>query len=411
MANAHHSGASTVWTSDFAKRIGGGTVHLYHLLISGLGTLPKMSKILQILFLVGVGCWLGFVGVEITQRLFHPQHLVRTDGLFVPDPSRSFKLKPNFSGTEVSPEYAVPININSKGLRDDEVDFEKPENAYRVLVVGDSFTFGSGVSSEHTYSNQLEEMLNRRQTGKTWQVVNSGISGYGTLQEYAFWEEEGWKYEPDFLILQFLANNDLTDNLYPFSRVVQEGQVHFKADVKTPSLLKGAKSILRSYSHTYRFLGDRYHLIRIQLGLEPFFAGWSDLYDLAPSEEISKAWKVTEDYLYKMSTSAHARQVDFLVINAPPKFIVDDEQWQAYLDAYAKKSDAVDWDLASQQLQAICARFQIPLLDLTPYFRALEEPLNYYHQHNGHWNEKGHHLVAQWVHDYLNQALWLGKSE
>ncbi len=80
-----------------------------------------MSKIIQTLFLVGVGCLLGFVGVEITLRLFHPQLLVRTYGLFVADESRSYKLKPNFSGNQVSPEFAVPININSKGLRDDEV--------------------------------------------------------------------------------------------------------------------------------------------------------------------------------------------------------------------------------------------------------------------------------------------------
>ncbi len=362
-----------------------------------------MSKIIQTLFLVGLGCFLGVVAVEITLRLFHPQLLVRTYGLFVADESRSFKLKPNFSGNQVSHEFAVPININSKGLRDDEVEFEKPENYNRVLVLGDSFTFGAGVSSEHTYSNQLEELLNHRQTGQIWQVVNSGVSGYGTLQENAFLEEEGWKYEPDFLILQFLANNDLTDNLYPFRHVVRDGRLYLKADGNTSRLLNEAKKILRSYSHAYRFLGDRYHLIRIQWGLEPFFRGWSDLYNLAPSEETSKAWKVTEDYLYKISASANDHKVDILVINVPAKVMLDDHQWQAYLDTCGKNSDTVNWDLASKQLQTICANLQIPVLDLTPHFRALEEPLNYYHQHNGHWNEKGHHMVAQWVHDYLSR--------
>jgi hypothetical protein len=76
--------------------------------------------------------------------------------------------------------------------------------------------------------------------------------------------------------------------------------------------------------------------------LEPFFRGWSDLYDVAPSEEISKAWKVTEDYLYIMSASAHAHKVDFLVINVPAKVMLDDHQWQAYLDAYGKNSDTVN---------------------------------------------------------------------
>jgi lysophospholipase L1-like esterase len=362
----------------------------------------SVTKVILNIFLVGFSSLVGLVGVEITLRHFHPQILVRSDGLFVPDDSRSFKLKPDFSGNEISHEFAVSVNINSKGLRDDEIEFEKPENSHRVLVLGDSFTFGNGVSSEHTYSNQLEELLIRRQTGQTWQVINSGISGYGTFQEYAFLEEEGWQYEPDVVILQFLANNDLTENLYPFRRVVRNGQIHFKGDDDTSSLVQGAQKVLQSHSHAYRFFGDHYHLIRIQLGLDPFFRGWSNIYDIAPSQDISKAWEITRDYLDKLSTSARTRKVDFYVINVPPRFLLDDDQWQDYLDTYGKKSDTVDRDLTSKKLQAICAELQIPLLDLTPYFRELEDPLTHYHQFNGHWNQKGHRRVAQWVYDFFS---------
>jgi hypothetical protein len=83
----------------------------------------------------------------------------------------------------------VPVQINSKGLRDYEYAYEKPRGTYRVLVLGDSITLGWGVAFEETFSKRLEAMLRSRnnQTRKyaAVEVINAGIGNYNTIQEIA----------------------------------------------------------------------------------------------------------------------------------------------------------------------------------------------------------------------------------
>ena len=77
-------------------------------------------------------------------------------GLFVPDPVRSMRLAPNYSGWFAG----VPVHTNSLGVRDDrEFPLEKAPNTFRILVLGDSVTFGHGSLYETTYPHLLEQRL------------------------------------------------------------------------------------------------------------------------------------------------------------------------------------------------------------------------------------------------------------
>ena len=59
-------------------------------------------------------------------------------------------------------DFKVQVKINSKGLRDNEYPYEKPDDTYRILMLGDSFTFGYGVNIEDTMAKVLEENLNKK---------------------------------------------------------------------------------------------------------------------------------------------------------------------------------------------------------------------------------------------------------
>ena len=51
--------------------------------------------------------------------------------------------KPNVEGVYVrKKEWKTQIRINSKGLRDLDYDYKKPEGIKRIVVLGDSFTWG-----------------------------------------------------------------------------------------------------------------------------------------------------------------------------------------------------------------------------------------------------------------------------
>lgn len=90
--------------------------------------------------------------------------------------------------------YEIEYLINSKGLRDSETTYEKPEGIFRIVLVGDSHTFGYGVPIEKHYSTLLEGYF------KDVEVINMGVDGYGVDQELIYLQLEGFKYEPDLVL-------------------------------------------------------------------------------------------------------------------------------------------------------------------------------------------------------------------
>ncbi len=113
---------------------------------------------------------------------------------------------PNWSATT----YDRTLTINSRGLRDRERDLAKPEGMFRILVLGDSFTWGYGVSDEEIFTGRLEAGL--RSNGRDVEVLNAGVSGWGTDQELLYLESEGLRYSPDLVVLAFFLYND-PDNI------------------------------------------------------------------------------------------------------------------------------------------------------------------------------------------------------
>lgn len=98
------------------------------------------------------------------------------------------------------------VSINSKGLRDREYSYEKSEGTFRILVLGDSVTFGFGVEMERTYPKLLEKWLN--ESGKrNYEVINAGVGNYNTLQELSAYELDLFRYRPDMIVLGFYLND------------------------------------------------------------------------------------------------------------------------------------------------------------------------------------------------------------
>jgi hypothetical protein len=90
--------------------------------------------------------------------------------------------------------YPIEYRINSKGLRDNETTYEKPDGTFRIVLIGDSFTFGWGVPIEKHFSTLLEGYF------KNVEVINMGIEAYGIDQELIYLQLEGFRYEPDLVI-------------------------------------------------------------------------------------------------------------------------------------------------------------------------------------------------------------------
>src|SRR6516164_3441198 len=116
------------------------------------------------------------------------------------------RLIPNSTFWHTSIDGKWEFRTNAQGFRDDEdYKYEKPAGQRRILVLGDSHTQGYEVHQSATFAKVLERRL--RQEGLDAQVLNTGISGFGTAEELMFLEHEGMKFHPDVVVLAFFEND------------------------------------------------------------------------------------------------------------------------------------------------------------------------------------------------------------
>jgi lysophospholipase L1-like esterase len=103
----------------------------------------------------------------------------------------------------------VPVSINSYGLRDREYSIEKPADVYRIVMLGDSTTFGWGAPAEQTVAKILERDLNAavRPGQRHFEVLNAGVGNYGTVQEYNHYLTYDRALHPDLVILEYFIND------------------------------------------------------------------------------------------------------------------------------------------------------------------------------------------------------------
>jgi hypothetical protein len=123
----------------------------------------------------------------------------------VADPQLSFVHAPDRSAFLMG----APVSINSHGLRDREYSEAKPPNVYRIMMLGDSTTFGWGVRQEDTAAKFLERKLNAHVPPgyDKVEVINAGVGNYDTVQEVAYYEIRGRAFHPDLVVLVFFIND------------------------------------------------------------------------------------------------------------------------------------------------------------------------------------------------------------
>lgn len=86
----------------------------------------------------------------------------------------------------------------------------KPNNTFRIIVLGDSFTWGGGINEEektHIYPSELEQLLNQNSSKIKYEVINFGVPGHTMTQKVEEFKRYALSCEHDFVILQFLEDD------------------------------------------------------------------------------------------------------------------------------------------------------------------------------------------------------------
>jgi len=171
-----------------------------------------MSRPFAKLALLGATTILLLLAMEVGLRVLRPSGNkdVVSDSdwdslLHIQSPVRQqiYEMRPN---AEVPfPEFNTTYKTNSSGFRDREYSASKAEGVYRIVVIGDSVSFGWGVELDKSYPKVLEELFVN--AGQKVEVLSMAVSGYNTIQEAALLRESGLAVDPDLVIIGYCLND------------------------------------------------------------------------------------------------------------------------------------------------------------------------------------------------------------
>jgi lysophospholipase L1-like esterase len=117
-------------------------------------------------------------------------------------PDVIYELKP---GLETCFQGAL-VRTNEDALRAPRrFSRPKPAGVYRILLLGDSHTFGWALAYEDGWGARLERELSGK--GGRVEVINTGVPGYNTGQEAAWLRAHGLSYQPDCVLVLFCGND------------------------------------------------------------------------------------------------------------------------------------------------------------------------------------------------------------
>ncbi len=207
---------------------------------------------------------LVLAGIEIAARLFyayaHPEDVVPLSiGRF--DERLGWSMRPGSRGTSERTGQLVEYRINSHGLRDEETPYRKSPGTFRILLIGDSWTFGYGVPIEDHYSTLLENRF------EGLEVINMGVSAFGIDQALIYLEAEGFRYEPDLVLLfvpHYGGDRHMHARRWGKKKprfVLEDDELvlidsHMAASSPALERLQALHWPLRRYSHTYLGLSE-----------------------------------------------------------------------------------------------------------------------------------------------------------
>lgn len=295
--------------------------------------------------------------------------------------TRGWANKPGITTVYGEAEFAIDVTHNALGYRGHEISREKPPGVRRVLVLGDSFTYGIGVADDETFSARLERAV------PGLEVLNTGVNGYGTAQELLLLRDEGLALQPDLVLVAFFWN-DVGNNYRPFPRFVLDGERLVWPEPKqvAPLVPVPHRPWLR-HSYAYRFVSDRLKLVNYWLKVTLHLR--QETTDFVDPAERDAAWRLEAALLREIRDLAAG-------VGARTAIAVIPDQVQVDTDVKVLGLDPADYDVLGR-VQQIGRDLGVPVIDLAPELRAerARSGVPLYYQKDRHLKPPAHAVVAR----------------
>ena len=366
------------------------------------------------LALIGASLLLGLVLAEIIARIAKVSYRL----FYAPDEHIGARAQPNFAAW-FTLEGRAWVTTNSSGFRDREHSVIKPPDTYRIAVLGDSYAEALQVSTDKTFWSVLETELADTEPfeHRAIEVLNFGISGFGTAQEYLLLEHEVIAYQPDLVLLAFLTGNDVRNNskeletaqVRPFYSLVNGELILDNSFRQHPDFIQMRSPWTRfkvSCINHSRLLQLVYHLREQKTETQPsgkLEAGLDNaIYQRPQSNEWEVAWAVTERLILAMRETSAAAGAEFVVVTLTNPIQVEIED--SIREEFMQRLGISDLDYADRRIRELGLRSGLSVINLseTLHAYAQEHDVQLHGFENsglghGHWNAAGHRIAGQTI--------------
>ena len=306
---------------------------------------------------------------------------------------------------------------NSHGFRDRERAFENTSQATRIVALGDSFTYGAGVTYDEIFTTVLERALQDFSPGL--ELINLGVSGWDPSEEFHLLKIYGSKFQPDVVMMNFFVGNDIMRRRgvlleEPMVVAGQSYYVHtvgnWVHDTLGPDrwyLYHNINYLLKVGVNRFRLPEDGQKGNGNDTGFwKPFRTKQAYLKDIDERSEIylkvstpsfDYHWNRTLTTLNAMRNFLKAQGVSLVLVLLPAQEQVDTGLQRELMGALGTQPDHYDFEKPQRLLKAWCEQQDIMVIDLLPAFQREADPSALYFENDIHWNKKGHALAARQI--------------
>jgi lysophospholipase L1-like esterase len=370
---------------------------------------------------VALALLLSLLGGEAALRFFFPQPVYSrfeemVGSYYAPSDTNTFTLQRSYRGLEPSMEYPgtkVRVTTNALGFRGEEFTLEKPPGVKRIVVMGDSYTFGTFVADEDTYCARLQKRL--RDLGYPVQVVNAGYAdGWETDEQYAWLVTHGLRLQPDIVLYGFFLGNDIMG--IDRSAWKETDEHGLPTRTRSARLFVDDRGRIRSRDEDYKTVGvERYYRIPVLRESHLFIAvvravrrivgarrkvvveDYPHIFGLRdPSFAAKEA--AFFDLVQGMKRETERRAARFAVLMIPFNFMVEPSFGVRMFQIAPAEFRMVDYYARAEQTFT-----GLGISSLNLQRAMLAHPQEEFFPRNGevHFNPRGHAFTAEIVADYL----------
>lgn len=259
----------------------------------------------------------------------------------------------------------VDVSINATGQRDRNFTQPKPEGTFRIMMLGDSLTFGWGVPQQQTVAKRLEALLNGQQPDVRYEVVNAGVGNYNAGMSSQWMRARGMAFEPDLVIFNYSFN-----------------------DAESTPRREGGGLAEWSYAWIY-FSGRFGEVARRVFGGHDWHAYYSGLY-----EEEAQGWREAQQQIRLLAEFCEQRGLPLALVNYPELH---------RLEPYPLVE-------VSNQIRELSRSLTLPYLDLIESLRSEQPEALWVTPADPHPNEYADELMANAIFGFLRAGDQLPAS-